>query len=165
MVEVLLLRSVKDHAPPRVVVAAQVQGDCAFSPDGKWIAFTNREGLFVTRATLDTTLRTYKLVPGVRSQARWMPNGKAIVYRDGRALHILDVRVAGDAIDGSEPRLLFERDGLFTTWDVWGNGWDIGRDGRFLVWQEPVQPPAPQLRVITNLGALAAQRLGVSLPK
>jgi hypothetical protein len=162
VVELLLLRRVKDDAPPRVVVPAQVQGDCTFSPDGKWIAYTNRDGLFVTRATLDTAAATYKLVPGVTSQARWMPNGKAIVYRDGRGLYILDVRVTGDAVDGSEPRLMFERDGLFTTWDVWGNGWDIGLDGRFLVVHEPTQPSAPQLRVITNLDALAAQRFGAS---
>jgi len=91
-----------------------------------------------------------------------MPNGKAIVYQDGRGLSSLDVRVTGDAVDGSKPRLMFERDGLFTTWDVWRNGWDIGHDGRFLVVHEPAQPSAPQLRVITNLEALAAQRFSAS---
>ena len=51
---------------------------------------------------------------------------------------------------------------LFTTWDVWGNGWDVGRDGRLLVWQEPEQSPAFHLRVITNLGTLADQRVGAA---
>jgi serine/threonine-protein kinase len=163
--EVLLLRPRDNRVRPREVVAARVQGDCTFSPDGTWLAYTNRDGLFVTRATLDSTAQTFKLVPGVTSQARWMPNGKAIVYRNGRALFTVDVRIAGDAVDASEPRLLFQRDGLFTTWDVWGNGWDVGRDGRLLVWQEPAQSPAFHLKVITNLGKLAAERVGAEPSK
>jgi hypothetical protein len=163
--EVLLLRRVDNAVPPREVVVAQVQGDCAFSPDGKWVAFTNRDGLFVTRVTLDSTARTVKLAPGATSQVRWMSNGNVIVYRSGRALFSVKLRIVGDAVDASKPRLLFQRDGLFTTWDVWGSGWDVGRDGRLLVWQEPAQSPALHLSVITNLGRLAAQRVGAAPAK
>jgi serine/threonine-protein kinase len=155
----LLLRRLDDRVLPREV-ADRGASDCAFSPDGRWIAYTNHDGLFVTRATLDSTAQTFKLAPDATSQARWMPNGKAIVYRNGRALVAVDVRIAGDTVDASEPRMLFQRDGLFSTWDDWGNGWDIGRDGRLLVWQKPAQPPASHLKVITNLGQLAAKRLG-----
>ena len=156
----LLLRRLDNRVPPRVV-ATLGAGDCAFSPDGTWIAYTNHNGPFATRATLDSTAPTFKLVPEVTSsQARWMPNGKTIVYRNRRALFAVDVRIAGDTVDASEPRMLFQRDGLFATWDDWGNGWDIGRDGRLLVWQKPAQPAASHLKVITNLGQLAAKRLG-----
>lgn len=165
VVEVLLLRRVDNGAPPREVVVDQIQGDCAFSPDGAWVAYTNRDGLFVTPVTLDSTAPIFKLVPGATSQARWMPGGAAIAYRDGRALFTVDVRMEGDVADASEPRRLFQRDGLFTTWDVWGNGWDLGPDGRFLVWQEPAQMPASYLKVITNLGRLATQRVGAEQGK
>ena len=164
LAETLLLRPVDNRAAPRVLVAG-IQGDCTFSPDGKWIAYTNRDGLFVTAARLDSTVRTIKLVPGATTQTRWLPNGTGIVYRIGRALLTVDVHITGNVIEASEPRLLFQRDGLFTTWDVWGNGWDIGRDGRLLVWQELGQVPATHLNVITNLGALAAQRAGAVVVK
>jgi serine/threonine-protein kinase len=163
--ELVLLRPVDDREPPRQMAISPAQGDCGFSSDGRWVAYTNRDGLFVTRATLDSTARVVKLVPGATSQVRWMPNGRGIVYRNGRALFAVDVRVTGDAVEGSEPRLLFQRDGLFTTWDVWGNGWDIGPDGRILVWQERAQSPAYQLRAITNVGKLAADRLGAPSAK
>jgi hypothetical protein len=94
-----------------------------------------------------------------------MPNGNGIVYRNGRALLTVDVRITGDVVEASEPRLLFQRDGLFTTWDAWGNGWDVGRDGRLIVWQELRQAPATHLKVITNLGELAAQRAGAVVVK
>lgn len=157
-VAVLLLRRPDDRVPPREVAAGGAN-DCAFSPDGAWIAYTNH-GLFVTRATLDSAAPSFKLVPEVTSQARWLPNGKTIVYRNGRALFAVDVRMAADTIDASEPRMLFRRDGLFTTWDDWGNGWDVGRDGRLLVWQKPAQSPGSHLEVITSIGRLAAQRVG-----
>ena len=157
--QVLLLRAVAGGAPPREV-AAGVQGDCAFSPDGRWIAFTNRNGLFVTRATPDTSARATKIAPGATSQVRWMPNGSALVYRVGRTLERVTVRTAGDAIEASEPRVLFQHDGLFTTWDVWGMGWDVGPDGRLLVWRAPAPSAAPVLRAITQLPAFVAQRVG-----
>jgi hypothetical protein len=68
------------------------------------------------------------------------------------------LRAVGDQVEPSEPRLLFRRDGLFTNWDVWGNGWDLASDGRLLVREGPVQPPAAHLNVVLNFGALAAQR-------
>ena len=154
-----LLRRTDDSAPPRLYSNA-VQGDCKFSPDGRWIAYTNSEGLFVTPATLDSSAGSNKLVPGASTQALWAPDGKAIFYSEGRGLFRIGLRITGDAVEPSEPQLLFRRDGLFTTWDVWGNGWDLGRDGRLLVWEGPVQPPAGHLNVITGLGVLAEQRSG-----
>ena len=48
---------------PRILGKVKV-GDCTFSPDGKWVAFTSRDGLFVTRATLDSTASIVKVAPG-----------------------------------------------------------------------------------------------------
>lgn len=152
-----MLRRTDESAPPRLY-SNVVQGDCKFSPDGRWIAYTNSEGLFVTRATLDSSAGRNKLVPGASTQALWTPDGKAILYSEGRGLFRIGLRITGDVIEPSEPQLLFRRDGLFTTWDVWGNGWDLGRDGRLLVWEGPEQPPAGHLNVITGLGVLAARR-------
>ncbi len=159
--EALLLHRVDHSMPPRAIATARVPGDCKFSPDGQWVAYTTSDGLFVTSATLDSSTRTFKLVPGASTQLRWTADGRAILYSRGRGLFTVGIRATGDVVEPSEPRLLFHRDGLFTTWDVWGPGWDLGRDGRLLVWEGPAQPPAAQLRVITGLGALAAQKSGL----
>jgi hypothetical protein len=156
--EVVLLRRVDNSLPPRVMATSRVQGDCRFSPDGRWVAYTNRDGMFVTRATLDSTARILKIVPSASTQLVWTRAGREILYRSGRGIFAVGIRTSGESVEASEPRLLFERDGLFTTWDVWGNGWDIGRDDRLLVWQGPDQSPTTRLKVITNIGGLAEQK-------
>ena len=161
----VLLRRVDDAASPRILVKAYA-GDCAFSPDGKWLAFTSRDGLFVTRATLDSAESVVKLVPRASAAVRWTPDGQRILYHDGRRLFSVAVRKpgeSGESVKSEEPQLLFEHDGLATTWDVWGTGWDIAPDGRVLLWRLPAQAPGRQLNVITNLPALVAARVNAGM--
>ena len=157
-----LLRRVDDAAPPRILGPGHL-GDCAFSPDGKWVAFTGRDGLSVTRAILDSTASVVKVVPGASAAVRWTPDGRRILYHDGRRLFAVDVDTRGASVESAQPRLLFRHDGLATTWDVWGTGWDVAPDGRLLLWQPPAQAPGRQLNVITNLPALLAARVDASL--
>jgi hypothetical protein len=56
-----------------------------------------------------------------------------------------------------------KHDGLTTTWDVWGTGRDVARDGRLLLWQPPAQSPSQQLNVITHMPALIAARVNDGL--
>jgi serine/threonine-protein kinase len=158
----LLLRRVDNAVPPRVLGKGYA-GDCAFSPDGRWVAFTSRDGLFVTRTILDSTASLVKLVPGASAAVRWTPDGRHILYHDGRQLFAVDVDTRGASVEGAEPRFLFQHDGLATTWDVWGTGWDVAPDGRLLLWQPPAQAPSRQLNVITNFPALVAARVNAGL--
>jgi hypothetical protein len=48
-IDATLLRRVDDTVQPRILGKGKA-GDCKFSPDGKWVAFTTPDGLFVTRA-------------------------------------------------------------------------------------------------------------------
>ena len=157
-VEGLLLRRTDDPDALRRLSSATIQGDCRFSPDGRWLAWTNSDGLTVTRATFDTSARRFKLVPGASTQVRWSTDGRALFYAEARGLYRIDLRIDGELVEPSEPRFLFRREGLFTSWDVWGNGWDLGRDGRLLVWEGPVQPSTNHLKVITNVGVQAARQ-------
>jgi serine/threonine-protein kinase len=157
-----LLRRMDDAMPPRILGKGYA-GDCTFSPDGEWVAFTSRDGLFVTRTTLDSTANIVKVVPGASAQARWTPDGRQILYREGRRLFAVDVKTRGGSVESAEPRFLFQHDGLATTWDIWGTGWDVAPDGRILLWQGPAQVPSRQLSVITNLPALVAARVSAGL--
>jgi dipeptidyl aminopeptidase/acylaminoacyl peptidase len=157
-----LLRRVDDAVAPRILRRGYA-GDCTFSPDGKWVAFTSRDGLFVTPATLDSTASSVKVVPSASAQARWTPDGRQILYRDGRRLFAVDIRTRGASVESTQPRFLFQHDGLATTWDIWGTGWDVAPDGRVLLWQAPAQLPSRQLNVITNLPALVSARVNAGL--
>ena len=72
-----LLRRVDDAEAPRILLKGWA-GECAFSPDRKWVAFTSRDGLYVTRAILDSTASIVKVVPGAAAGARWTPDGRRI---------------------------------------------------------------------------------------
>jgi hypothetical protein len=112
---------------------------------------------------LDSTANIVKVVPGASAQARWTPDGRQILYREGRRLFAVDVKTRGGSVESAEPRFLFQHDGLATTWDIWGTGWDVAPDGRILLWQGPAQVPSRQLSVITNLPALVAARVSAGL--
>jgi serine/threonine-protein kinase len=158
----LLLRRVDDALAPRVLGKGYANA-CAFSPDGKWAAFTNRDGLFVTRTTFDSTASIVKVVPGNWAAVRWPPDGRQILFNDRRRLFAVEVQTRGASIESAEPRFLFQHDGLALTWDVAGFGWDLAPDGRLLLWQPRAQAPSRQLNVITNFAALVAARVNAGL--
>jgi serine/threonine-protein kinase len=161
----LLLRRVDDAVAPRIL-AKGYANDCVFSPDGKWVAFATSEGLFVTRATLDSSASIVKVVPGWWAGVRWTANGRRILYQAGRRLFAVDVPIPGASVETSEPRFLFKHDGLATTWDLGvGGAWDVAPNGRLLLWQPQAQAPSRQLNVITNFAALVAARVNAGLTK
>jgi hypothetical protein len=161
-IDAALLRRVDDAVQPRILGKGKA-GDCKFSPDGKWVAFTNPDGLFVTRTTLDSTASVMKVVPGASAGARWTRDGRRILYHHGRRLFAVDVETRGASLESLEPRFLFQHDGLATTWDTWGTGWDLAPNGRLLLWQPSAQAPSRQLNVITHLPALVGARVDAGL--
>ena len=160
--ELSILRSTDTQVTPRRVATNQVQGDCGFSPDGRWLAFTNPEGLHVTAATMDSTARQFKIASQATSQIRWTADGNEILYRAGRALYAVRLRFNGTDVEALQPQRLFQHEGFFTTWDTWGGGWDLAPDGRLIVWQGPAQSPSRQLRAITNVDQLIAATFGAA---
>jgi hypothetical protein len=129
--------------------------DCSISPDGRWLVYSERDGLFATRVVLDDAPR-FKLAPEAR-EVRWAPDGRSLVYRAGNRLLRMTVRGTGTALEAGPPNVLASVSG--TSWDVLGTGWDMGADGRILVLRLPTQPDADHLRVVTHLTALIAARL------
>jgi hypothetical protein len=111
------------------------QGEPAFSPDGRWIAYTAFEG-----AGGQVFVRPYPAAPtGGRWQIStlggrfpvWAPNGRELYYHgpDGRMMAVA-IQATGSAFTADKPRLwgpaIFSRTGAFSSFD-------IARDGqRFL---------------------------------
>ena len=157
-----LLRRVDNAEAPRVLGEGKA-GDCTFSPDGKWVAFTTPEGLFVTRAILDSMAIVKKVASVATAAARWTSDGRHILYRAGRRLFAVGVQTGGASVESTESRFLFQHDGLATTWDTWGTGWDLAPNGRLLLWQPQAQEPSRQLNVITHFPALVAARVDAGL--
>ena len=84
---------------------------------------------------------------------RWGPDGKELFFLSGANLDLMpaDVRVLGDALSVSAPRLLFQ-----TRLKNVVAGWpyDVARDGRFLMNVRADAEMAPPAMVVSNWPAL-----------
>jgi Tol biopolymer transport system component len=112
-----------------------------FSPDGKWVAYTSDE--FGRREVLARPFpaTTDRLVISTSggTQPRWHPNGKELLYwaPDDTLMSVewsVLMRDGRSTFKAGVPKALFKvpiKRGAGT--DVWGEGWDIAPDGRFVI--------------------------------
>ena len=124
----------------------------AFSPDGRWLAFTADRGgrAEVVVASVEATQSEMRLgkvrIPVSTeggSRARWRADGKEMFFKglDGR-LYAVPVKPAGSGLVFGTPVPLFRGPNL-TDWDVMPDG------QQFVVVDEPYAA-AQTLRVLTN---------------
>ncbi len=116
----------------------------AFSPDGRWLAYSSNETgpgeVYVTpypgpggRITIST---------GGGRSPRWSSSGRELFYRNGRQMMVVSVEPE-PAFRAGIPRLLFEGDYVQELGDMGGHHYDVSRDGqRFLM---VVPAPAEKL--------------------
>jgi serine/threonine-protein kinase len=115
----------------------------AFSPDGKWLAYTSDES-----GRVDVYIRPFP-GPGPRHLVSteggrlpsWHPNGQELVYAAGDELFSVRV-VLEPAPEISAPRALYEVPGLVD--------YDIAPDGRFLVIQDDPSEKPTEIQVVLN---------------
>lgn len=93
---------------------------------------------------------TYKLSDEGGREAMFNPAKRdEVVYTNGRSMYAVDVSRGPDR--AGRPVFLF--DGAYP--DVPGFSYDMARDGRFLMLQNPdILKPTTMLHVITNVGEL-----------
>ncbi len=123
----------------------------AFSPDGKWLAYTSDESgiseLYVQRFPL--TGRKWQISAGGSEAPLWSPEGDALYYWKGNRLMAVSVTTEPDFTPGKEREL---QQPEFSSL----GGWDIAPDGQRFVIVGRVASPAtsfrPGFRVI-NAGA------------
>lgn len=108
--------------------------DAAFSPDGKWIAYTSdvsgRNEVYI-RSVLKEKPEVTPVSSGGGAGPIWSRDGRELFYRLGYKLIAVSIG-GGDKTEPTAPRTLFE--GRFRLSQGEGGGnYDVSPDGRFLM--------------------------------
>ena len=123
----------------------------AFSPDGRWVAYSSNES-----GAWQVRVQPYA-APGGKAQvstdggteAVWARDGRELFYRNGNKMMVVAVE-AGNSFVAGKPRLLFE--GRYAMGPVPGfTNYDVSRDGQRFLMIKSEQAAAPtQLNVVLN---------------
>jgi serine/threonine-protein kinase len=141
-------------AKPRNFLDSQFnERHAAFSPDGRWVAYTS-----------DDTGRSEVYVvpypgPGGKSQVstdggsapRWNRNGRELFFRNGNKMMAVEVETS-PAFQARTPKMLFEAEHA-QSFDGSGQDYDVSPDGRrFVMLKQGVAPQAQagEMRVVLN---------------
>ena len=127
----------------------------AFSPDGRWIAYSSdesgRDEVYLQpypgpggKVTISTD--------GGRSPA-WSASGRELFYRNGPRMMAVTIETSPVLRIGSQ-RMLFEGNFLLEDDGAGANNYDVAPDGRFLMIQLKTESTSetarPQINVIVN---------------
>lgn len=129
----------------------------AFSPNGRWIAYTSDESgrreVFVRSFPDPSAKRQVSTEGGF--DPLWNPNGRELFYRrDGQMLAV-ETKTDGELVLGT-PRLLFESDSYLSQ----GSSYDVSGDGkRFVMIDRGKSVPPPSELVLVQNFAEELKRL------
>lgn len=115
----------------------------SFSPDGRWLAWGGADGS-VAVSPVPPTGAIYQVAERGQ-QPLWMPDGRRLVYRDGRRFFEVPIETSAGLRPGRR-RLLAE--GPFIRTFAWNH--TVGPDGRLAVLVSMPGDEARQLGVITG---------------
>jgi eukaryotic-like serine/threonine-protein kinase len=114
------------------------------SPDGRWLAYSADEsGRFEVYVRPFPALHAgrWQISSGGGTSPQWSPNGRELWFDNGKALHLVDVSVAGDRLVVSRPRPVITAATMYR--DRLGPSYEIAPDGeRILTFSVNRRPPA-----------------------
>ena len=118
----------------------------------KWLAYQSSESgrpeIYLTRFPNPGTKYPVSLAGGI--QPVWSKDGKRLYYLDpGLKLAVVDIRTDAESVQISTPKTLFQTS---VTQSTSGTGYDVTRDGRFLLLNWVIETPTP-LTLVTNWDA------------
>jgi serine/threonine-protein kinase len=156
--DVGVLDATSKNAEPEWILKTQFQeSDPAFSPDGRWFAYTSRESgqpeVYVRQFPSGTG--RWQVSSGGGTYARWSASGRELFYRTATGIMAVDIDTIAGSLRTGTPRQLFKADffgglngievGAYSFADF-----DVSRDGtRFVMFPRPVAPPESQLALVT----------------
>jgi Tol biopolymer transport system component len=144
--DVLVLPLSGDRRPFPFLQTAAAENWAAFSPDGRWVAYSSDESgrpeVYVTPFPAASG-RKWPVSNGGGSQARWRRDGKEIFYlAPGRMLMSVAVDGLGSDFASATPQPLFEMRYAYGQY----HAFDVTSDGqRFLVNSAVVLPGGPSV--------------------
>ncbi|HEY6930097.1 MAG TPA: protein kinase [Thermoanaerobaculia bacterium] len=140
--------------PQNFVATAYDEGCGAFSPDGRWVAYTSDESgqseVHVT--SFPDASRHYRVSSGGGTQPRWSPDGRELFYLSGTKMMSVPVERPADDLTFGSSLVLFER-ALQTfggTAFNFSTRYDVSRDGRILALVRANEQPPPPLTLVFN---------------
>jgi serine/threonine-protein kinase len=128
---------------PLLTTPGRSRGDGAVSPDGRWLAYVEVDGMLADVFVSPLAAPDQSRVPissGGGVQPRWSPDGRELFYLgpDGLLMRV-DV-VAGDAFSAGRPQRVLDRAYFRGRGLSQGGSYDVARDGRrFLMVKDEAQ--------------------------
>ncbi len=143
--DILVLPLFGDRKPYPFLQTAAAENWAAFSPDGRWVAYSSDESgqseVYVAPFPA-VSGRQWRISSGGGSQARWRRDGKELFYLSGRMLMSVTVDGSGSGSDftAAAPQPLF---GIKFAYGQY-HAFDVTSDGqRFLINSAIVVPGGP----------------------
>ena len=167
--DIWILPSNADGKPRPLVTSPHFNFGPAFSPDGKWLAYSsNEKGRLRVYVSPYAEPDVKRLISGKEGGMfpLWSPDGSEVFYRAGDKLMVVSVQTT-PTFSAGKPRVLFEASSGARATDFYG--YDIFPDGqRFLIIKE-AQKRQAQIHVVRDwfeeLKRLAPNRAaGMLLP-
>jgi serine/threonine-protein kinase len=130
----------------------------AFSPDGRWLAYSSNETgqtqIYVT--PYPGPGGKIAISTGGGRSPRWSANGRELFYRNGRQM-IAVVVEHGPTFRVGTPRMLFEADYVLEADQSGAHNYDVSRDGQRFLMLAPATPAVgeeirPRIAVVQNWG-------------
>lgn len=145
-----LLPITGDRKPRPWLQTAFAEGEAAFSPDGRWVAYASDQ-----TGEFEVWVRPF---PGPGSPTRvspagghdpiWARSGRELFYQQGQKLMAAEVAGGETALQFKTPRMLF--DGGFIPWEPnTPRSYDVSPDGRFVM-IEPTPTYSQRFTVVVN---------------
>jgi Tol biopolymer transport system component len=118
----------------------------------EWLVYQSSESgrpeIYLTRFPKAGTKYQVSLAGGI--QPVWSKDGKRLYYLDaGLKLTVVDIRMDAESVQISTPKTLFQTS---VTQSTSGTGYDVTRDGRFLLLSWVIETPSP-LTLVMNWDA------------
>ena len=150
--DVVVYPSSDGTKPHLEIVTPFNEGAPDFSPDGKWIAYSNDESgrTEVYVQPLERGGERTAISIGGGTEPVWSRDGREIFYRSGNRMMSVPVSTAGGFTAG-HPVILFERK-FAAFFSTIGRSYDVGPDGRFM-FVEALQEEKRIRRIDLLLGA------------